>query len=979
MRTILFLILTLISSTIFSQVPLTVGNTSFEGMPEATVTPVPWHNCLAGYTPDTQPGFFEVNVAPYHGSSYLGLLHDIDFGNWQEGVSQVLSSPMISGVTYTFSLYMQQSTSISFTSDPIELEIYGGFNLCDQAELLASSGVVSPGAWQEYSFTFTPSANYTHILFLAHSINQNGGERPYLLVDAMSVIDPCEVGIDSLHQSNTTCNLPNGSIEVFADANFTFEWSNGATSNFVENLDAGDYTVTVSTADGACSWDTTLSILASEELVVSEQITNVACQGASTGEIILTPSNGNAPFSYTWDTGNTSNTNSNLSAGSYSVTVSDNLDCEFIGTYNVSEELSMSISINTTIVSCFGGNNGTATANVSGGMAPYSYNWDSGSTSATADNLSTGTYNLTVIDDNNCSLTSSATIDQSSEILLDLEASQLLCYEDQNGTITTSVSGGNPSYTYLWSNGATTPNISNLNGDLYAVTVTDASNCSVTRSAEITTVSEPLELFLSATSNLCFGDETGTVNSTVTGGTPPYNYLWSNNETGEKIEALSNGIYTLLVSDANNCHSSESASVVSPAELHSDMLDSIQICKLQSTTINSSVTGGVSPYTYLWNTGETTANIIGTTDSLAFLTVNVEDNNGCTTSKSIVLHTYTVPQLFVGASNDTVCPAESIEIFTEITNGLAPYTFTLNGEPANFPALVYPIGMKDYEITITDACNASSSQSISVYAPNYDAIQIISDKTSGCKPLTVRFQTNYDNVKQISWSFTKHQVSNYQSGQNVTHVFDESGKYHVNVKIRTQENCIIEQTVHEMINVFPVPDAVFEMDKEIGDILNTSIYFNNWSEDNKQNYWFFGDGDSTMQISPVHNYKQKGEYEVNLIVENEYSCTDTATQTVEIRDVFKVWIPLAFSPDGDNINDLLEIKGYGVSETDYLFMVYDRWGEIIFQSTSINDSWDGKAKGGMNYVQNGVYKCLLICKDFNGVEHSLSRNVTVIR
>ena len=622
----------------------------------------------------------------------------------------------------------------------------------------------------------------------------------------------------------------------------------------------------------------------------------------------------------------------------------------------------------------------------------YIYSWDfsggtiisgNGKGPIVVDFQNPGNYNVSLSVTKNSQVACNTTFaSHNIEIIEPLSSSinkvDVLCAGDTTGEVSIIAFGGTEPYSYLWSNGQSANIITNLPVNNYSVTVTDVNNCSTINSAEVLSINTAININFDITNNLCFGDEKGIIISTVTGGTTPYSYLWSNNETGEKIEDLANDDYTLIVTDTNNCKKSKTASIVSPSELHSDMLDSIQVCKLQETTINSSVTGGVSPYTYLWNTLETTANIIGLTDNTDVFTIHVKDQNDCQTSKSVILYTIPAPQLFVGASNDTVCPTESIELYTEISNGLAPFTYTLNGDYKTFPTFVYPIGNQSYEISVTDACGSISSKTISAYSPIYEPIQIISDKTTGCTPIEIRFHTNYDDASQVQWTFEQHQVPNYQSGQNVTHIFNESGQYHVNVKIRTKENCILERTVHNMIHAFPVPEATFEMDKEIGNILNTSIYFNNWSKDNKYNYWFFGDGDSASVVSPIHNYKQKGTYEVDLVVENEYSCTDTATQKVEIQDVFKVWIPTAFSPDGDGSNDFLHIKGHGISKSDYLFQVYDRWGEVIFESTSILDSWDGKAKDN-NYVQTGVYKCLLICKDFNSIEHTLSEDVTVIR
>jgi len=165
---------------------ISVINPSFEGAPKVHIAPSPWENCLSGQTPDTQPGIWEISVLPTDGNSYLGLIDD---GNsWQEGVSQVLSSPLISGTGYLFTIDLARSGPAGggIVGSDVELLVYGGLGQCDKTELLWSSGNVALN-WVTYNISFTPSADYTHIFLQCNALD---GGQAYLLIDNMSDIVP---------------------------------------------------------------------------------------------------------------------------------------------------------------------------------------------------------------------------------------------------------------------------------------------------------------------------------------------------------------------------------------------------------------------------------------------------------------------------------------------------------------------------------------------------------------------------------------------------------------------------------------------------------------------------------------------------------------------------------------------------------------------------------------------------------------------
>ena len=210
----------------------------------------------------------------------------------------------------------------------------------------------------------------------------------------------------------------------------------------------------------------------------------------------------------------------------------------------------------------------------------------------------------------------------------------MLCFGDSTGSIDLSSAGGTPPYTYLWSNGETTEDLSDLFAGIYDVTVTDSLGCLDTLSTEVIEPDAPLTVVLSKVDVLCFGDFTGSVDATVSGGTPPYSYLWSNGVTSEDISGIPAGNYSVQVTDFHNCSYTISTSITEPADSIFIELSSFDADCFGAPTgsILGNVSGGTAPYSYLWSNGETTddlANLIA-----GIYTITVTDDNNCVSSLS---------------------------------------------------------------------------------------------------------------------------------------------------------------------------------------------------------------------------------------------------------------------------------------------------------------------------------------------------------
>ena len=309
---------------------------------------------------------------------------------------------------------------------------------------------------------------------------------------------------------------------------YTYSWSNGAVSAAITSLTAGTYTVTITDANG-CTDAASVSITEPSALSATTTSTsNVSCNGASDGAIDISVSGGTTTYAYAWSNGATTEDLTGLSAGTYTVTVTDANGC----TASLSETITQPTSVSATISgssnpTCNGFADGSATSAASGGTSPYTYSWSNATTAANASNLAAGTYSVTITDANGCTDSASIILLQPAALIASAAVTNNpSCNGFADGSASSSASGGTLPYTYTWNTGATTANVSSLVAGAYSVTITDANGC--TDSASVT-LSQATSLVASVVVNndpLCFGDFNGSATASASGGTAPYSYTW---------------------------------------------------------------------------------------------------------------------------------------------------------------------------------------------------------------------------------------------------------------------------------------------------------------------------------------------------------------------------------------------------------------------------------------------------------------------
>jgi gliding motility-associated-like protein len=534
-----------------------------------------------------------------------------------------------------------------------------------------------------------------------------------------SITEPAAIVLGNPVITDETC-VDGGTVTVTATGGtgtLTYVWSNGDNGTLADSLTAGAVNLTVTDASG-CSVTATYNIGSAPNTLAfgAPAIVNVSCNGGNDGAITATTTGGTGTVTFAWSTTPTQTTAtiSNLTAGAYSVTITDSLGCSATATYNVTEPTAIVIGTPTiTPATCLVG--GSVTVTATGGTGVLTYDWSNGDSGNLADSISGGSVTLTVTDANGCSATASYNVPVSSGITLTANVTNISCNGANDGNITLIVSGGTYPYDYTWNQAVGPDSIAaGLSAGTYLVTVTDAGGCSATGTYNIT---EPAAIVLG---NPLITDETcttgGTVTVTATGGTGTLTYVWSNGDNGTLADSLTAGAVNLTVTDASGCSVTATyniGSVPNTLAFGAPTIVNVSCNGGNDGEVTATTTGGTGTVTFAWSTTptQTTATISNLTAGA--YTVTITDSLGCSATAT---YNVTEPTAIV-IGTPTITPATCLvggSVTVTATGGTGVLTYDWsNGDSGN---LADSISGGSVTLTVTDAngCSATASYNVPV-------------------------------------------------------------------------------------------------------------------------------------------------------------------------------------------------------------------------------------------------------------------------
>lgn len=611
--------------------------------------------------------------------------------------------------------------------------------------------------------------------------------------------------------------------------------------------------------------------------------------------------------------------------------------------------------VTSTDASCFGACDGTADI-VPGNLPPYSYLWDAAagnSTSSSVAGLCAGTYTVQVTDGAGTVEVLSVTIDQPTQVQGTITAqTNVLCAGNTTGSVTISASGGTGPYTYdIGSGPSASGTFSALGAGNYTVTILDAEGCSATVPITIT---EPTQLtldLLNQTDATCPSNDNGSIEVQASGGTAPYTYtINGGGASGSGLyQNLIPGTYTLSVTDLNGCSVSADFTLIgSPLIAATETVVNESCIGDCSGSIDIVTSQGTAPFSFSIDNC-TTLLPSGTFTDLCTGTyaICVVDANGCLYNATVVVETETPPSNPAMTPIDPLCLNDDPVAIDAVDAGV----FSGNGVVGtNFiPQLAGP-GTHTITNLVSADCGGVATMDVIVYP--LPTVSFEADVVSGCSPLEVAFNSTGDPVVSYQWSFGD--GFHTDNSANVDYTFVEPGYYDVLLIATDANGCTNSANYSNYIHALEDPIADFSFEPSKPTTMNPLVSFNNLSSGSTQWEWAFDTLGTATTSEPTFMFPDEtGAYMITLIAISSDGCYDTIRKPLLIHPEPLVFVPNTFTPDGNEFNQTFSPSIDGIDSYHYHLTIFNRWGELIFESFDPAFGWDGTYKGRV--AQEGTY------------------------
>ena len=922
------------------------------------------------------------------------------FANYSWDNSEVTQSITVSPIlttNYTLTVIdnngCQANDAMTLTVNQLPIVGVGpDQTICEgtSANLSATGGSTyewNPGAIAGQNVQVTPSASTTYIVTVIDGNGCIASGQSNVIVNPMPVV--------SVSNDMGVCKGEQATISV-VNGTGAYLWTPG---NFVTNsitiapLVTTTYTVTVSDAIG-CSGTASATIDVHPIPVAAFSSSGPVCVNNSIAFTDNSSLSAGSINTWNWDFGNGNTSSVPSPSNLYSTSGNFNVRLIIASDFGCRDTMENPVVVNALPIAdaglpqsiCPGFN---ATLNGSGGSI---YDWNSGAfttASITVSPAATTTYNLLVTDANGCQNTASTTVTVNPVPNADAGVNQSICF----GESTTLYATGGTNY--IWSPGSiTTPdyNITPASSGSYSVLVTNQYGCTGTDQIDVQVNPIPVAQFVSSGSICEDNTVTFTDQSAITtGNISVWNWDFGNNVSSTAqnpdIPYTDPGVYTvnLTVTSDNGCQHTISSQQTIWATPISQFASTSVCFGLPNNFQNQSMISDASPLNYTWSFGDgNTSSALSPTHSYSTygaypISLVVTSQNGCTDTYTSQANVFPLP--VAEFSVPSACEEEAaifVNASTVPTGTISNYYWTFGdngvsslGNPTHAyqdPG-VYPIHL----LTTTDHGCQDSTDGIIRINPR-PIIDFLAQDV--CQGYEVNFSDLSDpvvgNFTYYNWNFGD---GNSTSIQNPVHTYNAPGWYSVSLTATNDSGCTTTFLRPNALQIYPSPVADFTSNEAQATDFLPLVNFLNQTSTQGTFYWSFGDGDTSSVYSPTHIYANVGTYEVDLITIDLNGCIDSVTRFIEIRPSAEVYIPNAFTPNGDTKNDVFQVYTHNVTNVEV--QIYDRWGLKIVEWNDVKGGWDGKVNG--NPAQSDTYVYRVSTVDVNEKKEIHIGHVSLVR
>ena len=782
-------------------------------------------------------------------------------------------------------------------------------------------------------------------------------------------------------------------------------------------LDTGTFTVNAIDANGCFTTrDETINPAYALNLALDTAV-GISCAGFTDGQLIVTATGGAGPYTYSIDGGITSQSTgvfSGLTPGHYTVTVEDPEACSASVTAFIDDATPVQVVIDSLANPlCYNSTDGKIHITAIGGNAPYTYSWSNGSIAEDQIAIPFGTYTVVARDINGCEASNSATLYNPSELTGYISSiDDVLCFGDSSASIDFSVNGGTGPYLFDWTsnNGyvAFSEDLISIPVGEYYIRVTDAHGCTLDDTAMINGPTSALIGSMSTTDVLCYGDQTGSAQATVGGGTTPYSYQWSSQSTGSSlVNNLGAGVINVLVIDRNGCLLPLSGLVNQPsAPLDASILNSTDVvCFGQADgSIDALVSGGTLPYQISWTNGQNNQSSITGLGPDTY-TIYVIDDNNCADSATATINEPDSLAVSISGTSPSCFGSDDGIAVAQVGGGISPYTLTWNHGVSGLIANNLS-GDSTYVAIAVDANGCIAQDSIYLIEP--DSIQLIFT-TEGATCLN-----GNDGVVTVSAiGGTGPFVYELNGFAQDDSVFTDLGPGVYTVYVEDVFRC----TEYGTFTIDPLSTLSIEMygTNTSGETRTDVITAVRGEQINLGVNLFTPSGVVTSYVWDPAGEGQEGaidtaacldaascsnpfiiatEDDMLSVVVFEDGCPFYDTLELVVNEEALAYIPTAFSPgnaDGRCLNEYFEYNIQGCL-TSYV-IIYDRWGNKVFENEAQENgpsdpdvldcdnprnAWDGSYPNG-TMAPVGSYAYTIEVNYFDGNSETLKGTITLVR